>query len=289
MAKAKAKLPLIGHNAHAKEMSSLMRENARRHRLSEVFSDFCELGALSISNAVDKLQFELREARYLQIVGKYEREEVERFPLMFAVLVQWLECGFADCLGDLFMGLELGDSFKGQFFTPYPVSSLMARLTVGDVRGQIEKQGFITINEPTCGAGGMVIACADAIHEQGINYQQVMHVTAQDIDATAVHMTYLQLALLHVPAIVVHGNSLTMKEWAHWVTPAHVVGGWDWRLRSRSAERDAAAVFEVPELAEAVPTAPDPAPLPATQAAEPMTKVRRAIVDQRLEQISLFD
>lgn len=117
MASKKQRKQIMGHGAHAKELASLMRDNARAHRLSEVFSDFCELGALSISNAVDRLQFKKREERYLQIVGKYEREEVDRFPQMLAVLVDWLECGFADCLGELFMSLEIGDSFKGQFFT----------------------------------------------------------------------------------------------------------------------------------------------------------------------------
>lgn len=65
------------------------------------------------------------------------------------------------------------------------------------------------------------------LHKQSINYRKALHVIAQDVDATAAHMIFLQLALLHVPAIAVHGNSSTVKEWAHWVTPAHVLGGWD--------------------------------------------------------------
>jgi hypothetical protein len=201
---------------------------------------------------------------------------------MLAVLVEWLTCGLDDCLGRLFMSLELGDAFKGQFFTPYALSSMMARMTMTDVRAVVERQGHVTVNEPACGAGGMVVACADALLAQGINYQQAMHVTAQDIDATAVHMTYLQLSLLHVPAIVVHGNSLAVTEWAHWVTPAHVLGGWDRRLRDRAVTSEAAAACEVPGLPAS------PVLEVSDDLAEPLTALRARVVDHRVHQLSLF-
>jgi hypothetical protein len=271
----------IGPGAHKKEITALMRENARRHRLHEVFSDFCELAALAISNSVDLRQFEAREARYLAIIKRYERAEVERFPQMLALLVDWLECGFADCMGELFMSLELGDHWKGQFFTPYSVASLMAGITLGDVKEQVQRNGFVSICEPACGAGAMVIACADAIASQGVNYQEAMHVTAVDVDSTAAQMTYLQLSLLHIPAIVVQGNSLTLETRAHWVTPAHVLGGWDRRLRSRSAADEAARVIahEVPILATVTEHAADVGHVQETRA---------AVVAQRLDQLDLF-
>jgi len=49
--------------------------------------------------------------------------------------------------------------------------------------------------------------------------------------ATAVHMAYIQLSLLHIPALVVHGNSLSAETWSAWMTPAHVLGLWDIQLR----------------------------------------------------------
>ncbi|CAG9255109.1 hypothetical protein PUN4_230105 [Paraburkholderia unamae] len=81
----------------------------------------------------------------------------------------------------------------------------------------------------------MVIATAEAFHDAGLNYQQAMHATCIDIDPCCVHMAYLQLSLLHIPAIIVHGNALTQEVWGHWFTPAHVLGGWSARLRSRRA------------------------------------------------------
>ncbi|WP_165909772.1 N-6 DNA methylase [Variovorax guangxiensis] len=295
-----AKANLIGPGAHKKELTSLLRDNARRHRLSTVFSDFVELGALAVSNKVDKLQYDKREARYLEIVGRYEREEVERFPIMFGLLADWLACGFSDCLGDLFMSLELGDNFKGQFFTPYSVSSLMAALTIGDATSEVERKGFITFNEPACGSAGMLIACAEALTAQQLDHTRHMHAIAIDIDATAVHMAYLQLSLLGVPAIVIHGNALTLKEYGHWVTPMHVLGGWDCRLRRAEALRQAvellsaaepAPVHIEPELAATDPSAdeePEPHHAGASATADAMANATREIVAQRAEQLGLF-
>jgi hypothetical protein len=220
-----------------KEFVKLLQANAYRRRPHEVFRDFCELAAISLSNAVDRIHYEKREARYLEVIKAYTKEEVSRFPAMLAAVVNSLERGFSDSLGQLFMSLELGDQWKGQFFTPYEVALMMAKITLGDVRTVIERQGFFTVNEPAAGAGAMVIACAHELHDQGLDYQQCMHVIAQDIDQLAVHMAYIQCALFHIPAIIVHGNSLTVEEWDHWATPAHVLGFWDSRLRKTHAQQ----------------------------------------------------
>ena len=43
------------------------------------------------------------------------------------------------------------------------------------------------------------------------------------IDIRCVHMTYLQLSLAGVPAIVKHTNSLTRETWDIWKTPAFIM------------------------------------------------------------------
>lgn len=236
------KKKVMGHiDDHGKELGSLLRANSHRHRLNTVFSDFCELAALGISNSADLRNWKTREARYLQIVGTYERPEVERFKEMFFCLVDWLERGFGDRLGELFMSLELGDAYKGQFFTPFEVSSLMAELTLIGMEETIRTRGFIEMSEPACGSGGMVIACAQAMKINGFNYQKMMHATLVDVDATAVHMAYVQCSLYGIPAIIVHGNTLSMKEYAHWYTPMHILGGWNFKL-SRSSQGSALTV-----------------------------------------------
>lgn len=234
---------------HQRNLVSLIKAFSYAHHLDKVFRDFVELSALAISNSVDRAQFEAREKRYMEIVGTYKPNEVARFPKMFAELTLAFEkrvsvmaaarergvmaSNLTDVLGETYMMLELGNARSGQFFTPYHVSKLMAGLIGGDAVARADAQGFSRVLEPACGAGGMVIATAEAFHDAGLNYQQAMHATCIDVDPCCVHMTYLQLALLHIPAIVVHGNSLTMEVWGHWFTPAHVLGGWSQKLRAR--------------------------------------------------------
>lgn len=269
---------------------SLLRDNSRAHRIYKVFADFCEMSAISISNAFDKAQYEKREARYLQIVAGYSKEEVYRFAEMLGVFTLLCETGFRDHLGEIFMELDMGDDARGQFFTPYEISSMMAQLTLTDARSLIEQNGYITINEPACGAGGMVLAAAEAVQGLGVNYQQHIHVTAQDIDAQAVHMTYIQLALFHVPGVVLHGNTLSLETWGHWVTPAHVMGAWDLRLHRRfnQAEQVAHEVTPV-ELPALFAVDGDSKPLlGGANHIEMMGEVVKTVVNKRVEQLDLF-
>ncbi|MDM0030195.1 hypothetical protein QTI27_37205 [Variovorax sp. J31P216] len=86
------------------------------------------------------------------------------------------------------------ERWQGQFFSPFSVALLTAQFTVLDASETIEGQGFLSVSEPACGAGGKVIACTSALHAQGINYQQALHVAATDLDATAAHMAYLPIS-----------------------------------------------------------------------------------------------
>ncbi|MFP3708484.1 N-6 DNA methylase [Paraburkholderia sp. SIMBA_009] len=182
----------------------------------------------------------------MEIVGKYKPEEVKRFPEMFVALTGSFEArvqgmldgsgvGLTDVLGETYMMLGISNDRCGQFFTPYALSKLMAGMLGGDVAARADAQGFARVQEPACGAGGMIIATAEAFHEAGVNYQQSLHATCVDIDPCCVHMAYVQLSLLHVPAMVVHGNTLSMEIWGHWYTPAHVLGGWSEKLKMRRA------------------------------------------------------
>lgn len=235
---------------HQLHLIKLIRQFSYRHPPYQVFTDFVEVSALAISNRVDLAQYEPREARYMQIIGKYTKEETALFPQMFAALVdsfalrdatmrqvgtmdRYHSSGLTDILGQVYMNLEIANERSGQFFTPYEVSRLMALLTFGDPQPAIESRGYVTLMEPACGSAGMVIAIAEAMHEKGVNYQQALHATCTDIDPVCVHMAYVQLSLLHIPAIIIHGNSLSMESWAHWYTPAHILGGWTWRLKLR--------------------------------------------------------
>lgn len=218
---------------HRKNLVRLLKENSNRHHLWDVFADFCEMGALAMSNSVDLAHRNERENRYLSIIKKYEPNEVHRFPQMLAELTMTMVYGPDDVLGRVFGELELGNSARGQFFTPYPVCQMIASQLIGDgkdLHERLQERGFITVSEPACGAGAMPIAFAEALTNKGVNFQRNLHIIAQDLDSRAAHMAYLQLSILHIPAIIILGNTLTMEERELWYTPAHILGGWNYKL-----------------------------------------------------------
>lgn len=234
------KNPLARASDPIKALADAIKRLSHRHPTHRVFSDFVELSAIAIHNSVeprDSERWQRREARYFQIIKTYSKEELSSFTELLALLTDALSAGPADVLGQLFMALELGSHWIGQFFTPIELAKLMARMTLGTPTAEdIEARGgFIALNEPACGSGCMVLAFADAMAESHLNYQQQLHVTAQDLDITAVHMAYVQLSLMHIPAVILHGNSLMVEVRDYWLTPAHILGRWDYRLARRAA------------------------------------------------------
>jgi len=224
----------MGENPHYKDMLNLIRSAGRRHDTYTVFRDFCEMAAISLANSVHFSKE--REERYLRAAERH-KDQIALFPKILACLVDAMTLRVDDYLGRAFHDLELQNRWAGQFFSPYPICRMMAKITFGGGQEKIiEERGFIRANEPACGAGAMIIALCETIREAGINYQQALHVTAQDIDPRAVHMTYIQLSLLHCPAVVIQGNTLAVESIEEWRTPAHVLGFWDVKLRQAAEE-----------------------------------------------------
>lgn len=191
-----------------KEFIQLFNQTARYHSRLDVFRDFIHVAAISLENSVKKCE-EL-EQTYFKVIARYERADLDLFAKLLAICVNALDQQATDFLGTVFMSLELGEGAWGQFFTPFHVSQMMSDITIGDCSAIIEENGYISVCEPTCGAGGMVIACANSILNQGYNPQTQMIAVCTDIDEVAARMCYVQLALLGIPAIVNIGNSLTL-------------------------------------------------------------------------------
>lgn len=207
---------------HIKPMVKIFESMRYQYEVSHLFEDFLELIAITISNSVDRAQYKKREARYMQIIGKYKPEEANLFAKLWAMLIVALEDKPDDYLGQLFMELELYNSWKGQFFTPSDVARMMARMTLDEKFDDIMKEkGYVTVNEPTSGGGVTIIALYEEIKKRGYNPQQAMRVVAQDIDIKAVHMTYIQLSLLGVNIQVIHGDTLTLETRGVWKSPGY--------------------------------------------------------------------
>lgn len=196
-----------------KETIKLIGEMAGKYSSYEIFSDWIRCMALSISNTTNLIKDQVwreREQAYLDTMRKYTPEEREKLAILTGCLIDTLEDGPDDVLGDIYMKANMGSKAAGQFFTPFHLSEVCARVgLIGMIEeykdGKLDK---ITINEPACGGGAMILAAAKVIHESGINYQTAMEVVAQDIDWKGVYMCYVQLSLLGISAICVQGSTL---------------------------------------------------------------------------------
>lgn len=223
-----------------KEFLRVFKELTYRHRGWEIWNDFIVMAACSLSNPVDKAHFEEREARYLRLIKKYDKEEQQKFPTLFAHTVMALELNpEQDFLGRLYTRLGLQDNGRKQHFTPYNVCVLMAELAMGDVVKQVRENGYITLNDPCCGAGATLIAgvnCAKkSLTNACLNFQNHILVSGQDIDETVALMCYIQLSLLGVAAYIKVGNSLTDPMAPgdtlenYWFTPMYFSDVWAMR------------------------------------------------------------
>jgi hypothetical protein len=208
----------------------LFHETARYHHRARVFEDLITCASISIENAW--LKDDDLEKEYLEVIGRYEREDVERFPKLFGLITQGIDLK-CDFLGGLFMELDLGSDQIGQFFSPYSVARLMAEMTMYDVERHFETHEILTLDEPAAGAGGMVIAIADVLKEKGINPQQKLWVRCTDVSPVAARLCYLQISLLGLPGLVVMGNTLTLETRRMMFTPMHHWGMWNAKLQRR--------------------------------------------------------
>lgn len=214
------------------EILKMLEKGLYRVNAHEFLSDVFECGAIAISNRFDLTNYQPREERYLQIIKKYDPDMqkliTEIFAKIFSLLTQQINpaVGFNDWLGDLYMRSNTSNSKTGQFFTPYCVSKLCAEVSINEkvINEAIEQDRILTLSEPACGAGGMVIAAADILYyKYHFNISRNLVVECSDIDSRCVHMTYLQLGLAGIPAVIFKRNTLTMETWDRWETPAYIM------------------------------------------------------------------
>lgn len=223
--------------SHAREFEKQIRKISHRHNLWQVFADFCELAALTIYN--QRVRFdEERENRYLETIRRYEKEDANGMAALLAITTHALAEDPHDFLGQMFMSLELSDHWRGQFFTPYHLCQVMAAMTFDDENIEKTKAGqLVSIQEPACGGGAMVIAVAEHVKRQSGDVG-FLRVHAVDVDRTAANMAYIQFSLLGIPAAVYTGNTLTAKMLDVMVTPAWLEQAFVLRAREVEEHRN---------------------------------------------------
>lgn len=182
------------------------------HQLWELWQDSMTMFALAISQSVDFRYREQREQAYMDIAHKYTKEEMQVFPRIFGEIVMQLDANpEQDLLGDLYMQLDLGSHWHGQFFTPYNVCAAMAQMQFPD-EITIDEAKPVSVVDCACGGGALLIAAGHEfrkkIKNSGLNAQDYICMYAQDLSQVSAMMCYVQLSLLGFAGKIKLGDSL---------------------------------------------------------------------------------
>lgn len=199
----------------------------------QVWADLISATACSLANSTDpdkeNERYREREKEYAQCIKRLGG--VDKPAKCFAIMVEALEQNpEQDFLGELYMKLNLGNHWKGQFFTPYHICDFMAQITERDIEEEIEKKGFISICDPACGAGATLIAAANNAKKAKHNFQNHILFVGQDIDRTAGMMCYIQMSLLGCAGYICIGNTLTNPIEGHVLFPQEKEGQEFWYM-----------------------------------------------------------
>ena len=168
-----AKAVMRSLRGQQKDFQKLFSTLCDRHSAWEVWSDFINLAAITISNAVDRQgkDHDERENLYTQIIQRYIKAEQAVMPELFDLMVTALdENPDQDFLGEMFMVLELGNHWKGQFFTPYCICEAMARMQVERAEEIVAEKGWVSVFDCACGAGALLIAARNELARRNVPY-----------------------------------------------------------------------------------------------------------------------
>lgn len=219
-----------------KQLIKLFNSIAPYHRREKVFDDFVTVSAIAINNQC-RFDPEMEE-RYLDIISGYEKEDVSRLCELLGAFTVCLTNNPHDLIGSMYMELELGCRGLQQHFSPPHIQALMARLVCTDLSEQLVNKEHLVVSEPSAGASGHIIELAEQIKELGYRPEEKLFAYCIDIDKTAVYMSYLQLSLLGIPAVIYHGNTLSMEMWGSMLTPAYFRYGWKKKLTKESVSKN---------------------------------------------------
>lgn len=194
------------------EFIKVFNEMSARYGRSELWYDYIDMHAIALANTCDLRCRDAREEQYNAIVQKYDEKTVQQFAVLTAItMTALLENPEQDFLGTVYHNLGLSKSQAGQFFTPYNVGQMMARINMPDSL-VLDKSRILRVNDPCCGAGCLLLAGYNVMREQlestDPDWDKYVLFVAQDIDPLVCKMCYIQMCCIGVPGVVVVGNSL---------------------------------------------------------------------------------
>lgn len=207
----------------SKDILDSLKMLSRQYDTMKIIQDVCYLTAATISQNFNYQ--EERRQECIRIKQHYDESIYDNILQLSGKIIKlcsgMYDNGFQDYLGEIYMQYvsKSSQNARGIFFTPYHVARFMAEITLD----KSIKKDFITIGEPCCGSGVLMLAALDVMKNSDFNYTNNALIVAQDITPICVHMCYIQLSCAGAAAVVKQGNSLEFKVYDEWFTPAFML------------------------------------------------------------------
>ncbi len=219
---------------------SILEEVSAHRTPRDLFRDFLEVASIVVSQmpynagAIPKDErFNEREAQYFAIAKRHSEKEMNAFASLLGVTTFAVQTFERDFLGPIYMDFGANER-NGEFYTPESLGITMARMTLtrSFLESILNQKQLITISDPACGSGGLLIEAYQVIKEElqidDASDRVLFH--AVDVSRNAFNMCVVQLGLLGVMADIYHGNTLSLETFEHRDTPALAL----WRHQCRT-------------------------------------------------------
>ena len=224
-------------NEQQKEFIHELEKIGGLYTTRDLFFDWVRYTALGISLGGLDSQKEEHIEELNNIIKKYKESELKQFNSLAEIVAKHLKNNTdQDYLGDIYVELGLSNGNRGQIFTPYHISKLMAKLIYSPDAGG---KGYTTASDPCIGSGTLMIAYANCAAENGLSMQDDLLIVGQDIDRTLAMVSYIQLSIIGVAGYVLVGDSLLSPDCGTdlfppydkeaFITPAFCTGIWELR------------------------------------------------------------
>lgn len=224
-----------------KTMNSIGRTSSRW----DVLTDFATMARCAIINNSTPFRSDEYEKQYMSVVGKYSKEEANSFSHMLALVYMAQRDNNGDFLGECLMELDMGSKDLGQFFTPYDLCKLTARVTMQDVDDATARKGYVTLQEPAAGGGAMVIAAKSFLSETRPDVE--LFAVCTELSSLTADLCYINLTASGVAAQVINGNTLSMEVFRTMPTPQLCTNVWTHRLSFAPVDESRTTVHITPQ------------------------------------------
>ena len=210
-------------NLFAKNFVDTFNQAAKKSSRSILFDDFLKIAAASLNrdensfHEVDNKTLHLELFAHLAAAINYSISDkaLHDKSLNIYYIVDHTSGDstprYRDILGEIFHALDLFEQSGGQVFTPQHSADLMGELvfTPSFALSQINLRGFVSIKENCCGSGALIFGGLNALLALKINPCRRVFVQAADIDPRCVLMTFIQLSLYGIPAVVSRRDAIS--------------------------------------------------------------------------------